>query len=449
MELFDYPHELVFSAKRGMGLTNEMQDARRMLGEVYSKAIKKGWAREAGRSAAVESAIRIAVIVSNTPAPVQGRLADALVADMADGMNLAPAVQLVMGVALLQAQKELAPQSEAALKAVEQWMSEVDMLGNVWRGLLPSGHARKKTLKTCLRLCPCPPDALSGDTLKWVAQWMRTDDLMRLLPCYDSREHQLAFLRLVVTLSPYVMADLSNPYRQELGLTELWHRIEDGGFLSTGAGLPAETDPHTEGAAAEQWRQTTDKLRQELEECRNALFESERRNKAWATSTHNLCDHLLQSEAEVERGKKRLKALEAEVRSLQEELQAKQQIIDEKKQVISALQEEWTKEREDYAQRKKDVSDYFRRCAADWPLTERERQDLMDCQELTLEKLAELVGSLLAKKNMGGMNIQELNQHFNGPTQLSGGDGRLYNNGYTPMRKDGEPPPAGRAVAGL
>ena len=45
----------------------------------------------------------------------------------------------------------------------------------------------------------------------------RTDDLMRLLPCYDSREHQL----VVVTLSPYVMADLYNPHRQELELTEL------------------------------------------------------------------------------------------------------------------------------------------------------------------------------------------------------------------------------------
>ena len=57
---------------------------------------------------------------------------------------------------------------------------------------------------------------------------------MRLLPCYDSREHQL----VVVTLSPYVMADLYNPHRQELELTELWRRIEDGNPLELSKNRP-------------------------------------------------------------------------------------------------------------------------------------------------------------------------------------------------------------------
>ena len=73
--------------------------------------------------------------------------------------------------------------------------------------------------------CRRTPVSSLSDTVGSFPAFVRDNFLSE--QCLSSRKTGILLSR-VVTLSPYVMADLYNPHRQELELTELWRRIEDG-----------------------------------------------------------------------------------------------------------------------------------------------------------------------------------------------------------------------------
>ena len=294
MELYEYPDELIFSARSREGMTEDTEGICTLLSDIFTKAIKQGWAWEQNRQQALESAFRTAVLIHNCPDGHNQQLMSAILKECSGRFNPATVIHLVMTISLLTVQENVSKRERDIAEQMEHHLlGRQDATAKICRTLSISRKGKTRCFHTVLEVHPTPVWLMHPDTLRWIDQCMEMDDLIYLLRHYPDTEQQLQLYDRAMKHNLPLLHRMTSETPHGRGLMDLRQSISDGLFLGTPSGRPAG-GTLADGSSPAAGREETEvrRLNHQVAELSAALHAKESEIEQWKSTSSCLYDLL-------------------------------------------------------------------------------------------------------------------------------------------------------------
>lgn len=321
MELYNYPDELIFSARSREGMTEDTEGICTLLSDIYTKAIRQGWAWEKNRQQVLEAAFRTAILIRNCPEEHNQQLTSAILKECSGQYNPATVIRLVMAISLLTVQENLSErESDIADQMEQRLLRRKDATSKICRTLSLTTKGKARRFHTLLEVHPTPVGKMGPDTLRWIDECMEADDLTYLLHHYPDTEQQLQLFDRAMKNNLSLLHSMTGDGTHGCGLADLRQSIRDGRFLDAQSGrTSAGTAPDGDRAAAAREETEVKRLNHRLAELSADLHARESEIERWKSAFSYLYDQLAERQAKMVALKKERDALKEDAKVLRGE----------------------------------------------------------------------------------------------------------------------------------